>query len=227
MTNTTNNTNKKATTPEFIKEPARENKTIAALKKKAKSIVSDFKNEGPVKAAKKNLIPIIAILLTVTIVISIGSILGGLGYKKAVEKSIKCYLGDNVLYVTNTMPDCVWKEYADYMNESVLMVKIAAIEAAMENKEYRNDNFEDMTYEFDDFDELRRSEVREMKEMITDRYDSIDEKDIGDTMYETTVTLEYECDGEDCEEESEIVAVKVNGRWYAVNPYGGFVSIAC
>ena len=77
----------------------------------------------------------------------------------------------------------------------------------------------------DDFDDLSKREVKEMKDMIADNYASIDEKDIGNKMYETTVTLEYECDGEDYEEEGEIVAVKINGDWYAVNPYGYFLSI--
>ena len=223
MTNTTNNTNNTATTPEFIATPTQKKNIVTTLKEKAAAMISDIKTEGPVKAAKKNLRSLIAILLAVTVVISIGSLLGGLGYKRAVEKSIECYLGDNVLYVTNTIPNCVWKEYADYMDEGVLKLKIGAIGEAIENKADRNE-FENVTYELDDFDELRHSEVRDMKDMITDHYESIDENDIGDKMYETTVTLEYEYDGEEIEEEADIVAVKINGRWYAVNPYGGFLS---
>ncbi len=223
MTNTTNNTNKTATTPEFIATPTQKKNIVTTLKEKAAAMISDIKTEGPVKAAKKNLRSLIAILLAVTVVISIGSLLGGLGYKRAVEKSIECYLGDNVLYVTNTIPNCVWKQYADYVDESVLKLKIDAIGEAIENKANRNE-LENVTYELDDFDELRHSEVRDMKDMLTDNYESIDENDISDKMYETTVTLEYEYDGEEIEEESDIVAVKINGRWYAVNPYGGFVS---
>lgn len=223
MTNTTNTTNNTATTPEFIATPTQKKNIVATLKEKAAAMISDIKTEGPVKAAKKNLRSLIAILLAVTVVISIGSLLGGLGYKRAVKKSIECYLGDNVLYVTNTIPNCVWKEYADYMDEGVLKLKIGAIGEAIENKANRNE-FENVTYELDDFDELRHSEVRDMKDMITDHYESIDENDIGDKMYETTVTLEYEYDGEEIEEEADIVAVKINGRWYAVNPYGGFLS---
>ena len=99
----------------------------------------------------------------------------------------------------------------------------ALLEAKDEIHKNRNE-FENVTYELDDFDELRHSEVRDIKDMLTDQYESIDENDISDKMYETTVTLEYEYDGEEIEEESDIVAVKINGRWYAVSPYGTFLS---
>ena len=94
------------------------------------------------------------------------------------------------------------------------------------NKEEMKNEYDKISYEMDDFDDLSKREVKEMKDMIADNYASIDEKDIGNKMYETTITLEYECDGEDYEEEGEIVAVKINGDWYAVNPYGYFLSIA-
>ena len=223
MTNTTNNTT--ARTPEFIGTTAPKSINTKALKEKAAALASDFKKEGPVKAVKKNLRSIIAILLAVIVVLSIFSFLGGLGYKSAVKKSIECYIGKRTLYVMNTMPDCVWKEYADDMNQSTLMLKIASIGEAKEYKEEMKNAYDKISYEMDDFDDLSKREVKEMKDMIADNYDSIDEKDIGNKMYETTVTLEYECDGEDYEEEGEIVAVKINGDWYAVNPYGYFLSI--
>ncbi len=139
--------------------------------------------------------------------------------------AVECLIGENVLYITKTMPNCVWKEYAEQADESVLKLKIGAIGNVNEQKDSINDAYDNISYEIDDFDDLSRKKVREMKECLENRYDSIDEKDIGDKMYETTVVLEYECDGEDMEEEMDIVAVKINGRWYAVSPYGSFINI--
>lgn len=226
MTNTTNNTNTTTRTPEFLSTAVQKKDTAKALKEKATALAADFKKEGPVKAVKKNLRSIIAILLAVIVVLSILSFLGGLGYKSAVKKSIECYIGKRTLYTMNTMPNCVWKEYADDMGKTALELKIASIGEAAENKEEMKNAYDKISYEMDDFDDLSKRKVKEMKDMIADNYASIDEKDIGNKMYETTVTLEYECDGEDYEEEGEILAVKINGDWYAVNPYGYFLSIA-
>ena len=222
-TNTTNNTT--AHTPEFIGTPVQKSNTANALKEKATALVSDFKKEGPVKAVKKNLRSIIAILLAVIIVLSIGSFLGGLGYRGAVKKTVECLIGENSLYITKTMPNCVWKEYAEQADESVLKLKIGAIGEVMDRSESMKNSYDKISYEIDDFDDLSRKEVREMKECLENRYDSIDEKDIGDKMYETTVSVEFECDGEDVEEEMDVVAVKINGRWYVVSPYGSFINV--
>jgi hypothetical protein len=169
------------------------------------------------------LIGVVAVVAIVAIVISL---IGGGGYKKAVETVVGCWLEYETDNIEDILPAVVWEELADEADMDVDEIVEKYKENIEENKEWADECSEEITYEIGKYEKMDKDDVEDLKEDIADNYDCIDEDDIGNKAY--TVEIEYErsvsFEGEEetYDDDIELCVIKIDGDWYVVDEDGWF-----
>ena len=175
---------------------------------------------------KSKLPLIIGVVAVVAIVAIVISLIGGGGYKKAVENVVACWLDYETDNIESLLPDAVWEEIADDMDMDKDELIDEYIENMEENKEMAEEYNYEVTYEIGEYEKMDKDDLEDLKEDITDIYDCIDEDDIGNKAY--TVEVEYEksysYDGEEDSYDGDIdlCVIKIDGKWYVVSEDGYF-----
>lgn len=176
----------------------------------------------------KSKLPLLIGVVAVVAIIAVIAIalIGGSGYKKAVENTLDLACNFNTDNIESLLPDVIWEEYADEADMEVDELIEEIKEQGAEAKEAAEENGISRSYEIGEYEKLDKDDVEDLKEDIADNYDSINEDDIGNTAYSVEVSYEFTYEDypeENYEDDGELYVIKVNGDWYVVNEEGYFM----
>ena len=168
------------------------------------------------------LIGVVAVVALVAVVISL---IGGGGYKKAVENTLDAWFYYETDNVKDLLPDAVWEMYAEDEDMDVDELVDEYIDNIEDEKAEAEEFGISVSYEIGEYEKMDSDDLDDLKEEIADCYDCIDEDDIGNKAY--TVEINYEVSYEEWdeteEEDMEVCVVKINGDWYVVSESGWFL----
>lgn len=174
---------------------------------------------------KSKLPMLIGVVAVVAIVAIIIALIGGGGYKKAVENTLELYFNYETSNIKDIVPDVLWEEEADEEDKDVDEIIDELVEDVEAEKEEAEEFGISVSYEIGEYEKMDKDDLEDLKENISDIYDCIDEDDIGNKAYKVEVSYEinYEEFDETEEDDMELFVVKINGDWYVVSEGGWFM----
>ena len=166
------------------------------------------------------LIGVVAVVALVAVVISL---IGGSGYKKALENYLEYEYKNDTSNIESLIPDSVWEDYADEED----MDKDEVIDLAIENvedwAEFVEENEWTYEYEIGDYEKIDDGDLDDIKDGLEDMYD-IDPDSVGNKGYVAEVEVTLFVDGEeDDSHDFDAYMVKIDGDWYVVDEDGYFM----
>lgn len=175
-------------------------------------------NKG--KSKLPMLIGVVAVVAIVAVLAVV--LLGGSGYKKALENYLESEYKDDTSNIESLLPDSVWEEFAerrDMEKEDIIDEYIELKEEVAEIKEENDWSYE---YEIVSYEKMDDGDLDDIKDGLEDMYD-IDPDSVGNKGYVAEVEIKFIEDDETEEDDFDAYIVKIDGDWYVVDEDGWFM----
>lgn len=152
------------------------------------------------------------------------SLLGGGGYKKAINNYVDFTYKGDVSKLSSLAPSSYWEnieEEHDMKVKDILDEKEEVFESLKEEMEdYYGEKIK-VSYKVIEEEKMEKDDLKEVKEHLKDYYD-IPKKSVTDA-YELEIELSIKGSEDEDEEEIDAVVVKIDGDWYLLSEYYSFV----
>lgn len=182
---------------------------------------------------------LLAILLAITMVLTLGACgsgskkdkddekdkKSGSGYEEALDMALAYFFEFDTKNTQKLMPDFLWSAMAEEEGMETDEAVAYFNESAEDTKaDYEAEGIE-IEYEVAELEKLDEDDLDELLEDVADNYDGyLSMDDFGDQGYYAYVTSEYYSDGELLEEgDYDLCVIQIDGGWYVVSDYGNFL----
>ena len=173
---------------------------------------------------KSKLPLIIGVVAVVAIVAIVISLIGGSGYKKALENYLEYEFKNDTSNIESLLPESVWNDLADEWDMDKDEVIDEIIEEMEEEAEWMEEEEVTFEYEVVSYEKLDEDDLDDIKETLEEYYD-IDEDDVGKKAYKAEIEYTEFVDGEEEDSDDfEVCIVKIDGDWYVVSENGWFMA---